>query len=77
MTVRDALTKGIIGCAIRVHQVLGPGYLESVYHRALEHELRRARLSFESEVKLEVRYDNVVVGTSRLTCWLPGACCLS
>lgn len=58
----DALTKAIIGCAIDVHKVLGPGYLESVYHQALAHELRKAGLAFESEHKLKVRYDGVVVG---------------
>lgn len=58
----DALTQAVIGCALAVHKTLGPGYLESVYHRALAQELRKAGLTFESEHKLDVRYDGVVVG---------------
>ncbi len=38
------LTQSIIGCAMRVHNTLGPGFLESVYHRALVHELTKLGL---------------------------------
>lgn len=53
----------VIGCAMKVHSALGPGFLESVYQNALVHELRKAGLTVETEVRLEVRYDGVVVGT--------------
>ena len=43
------LTRRIIGCVIRVHQGLGPGFLENVYRRAMAIELRRAGLSMEVE----------------------------
>jgi GxxExxY protein len=56
------LTEAIIGCAMKVHRVLGPGFLESVYQNALAHELARARLSVELEKPLEVRYEGIVVG---------------
>ena len=56
------LTGKIIGAAMKVHRALGPGFLESVYHQALAHELRKQGIPFESEVKLTVRYDGVVVG---------------
>lgn len=53
----------VIGCAMKVHSALGPGFLESVYQNALVHELRKDGLTVETEVRLEVRYDGVVVGT--------------
>ena len=56
------LTEKIIGCAMRVHSTLGPGFLESVYQNALAHELRKAGLKVECERQVTVRYDGVVVG---------------
>jgi GxxExxY protein len=55
-------TEKIIGCAMRVHAVLGPGFLESVYAKALAHELRKAGLKVECEMHISVEYDGVVVG---------------
>jgi GxxExxY protein len=56
------LTEKIIGCAMTVHRVLGPGFLESVYQNALTHELRKAGLEVECERKIQVTYDGVAVG---------------
>ena len=47
---------------MRVHRVLGVGFLESVYQRALTHELRKTGLVVEVEKRLKVFYDEVVVG---------------
>lgn len=52
----------VIGCAMRVHSALGPGFLESVYQKALMHELSKAGLTAEAEVRLTVTYDGVPVG---------------
>ena len=52
----------VIGCAMKVHSALGPGFLESVYQNALAHELGKAGLSVELEVRLTVNYDGVAVG---------------
>ena len=57
-----ALTDEIIGCAIRVHRALGPGFLESVYVKALAHELCKAGLQVECQRTVKVVYDGVVVG---------------
>ncbi len=46
----------IIGLAMRVHRALGPGLLESVYHRCLCYELSEAELPFEQQVRLPIRY---------------------
>ncbi len=56
------LTETIIGCAMRVHSALGPGFLESVYQRALEHELLKTGLQVECQKPVLVHYDGVIVG---------------
>lgn len=58
----EALTQSIIGAAMRVHTTLGPGFLESVYQRALIHELTKLDLTVESEKALTVTYEGVIVG---------------
>lgn len=56
------LTEKIIGCAMKVHSALGPGFLESVYHKALSHELGKAGLKVECERPITAHYDAVAVG---------------
>jgi GxxExxY protein len=56
------LTEQVIGCAMKVHRVLGPGFLESVYKNALLFELSRAGLQASPEQRLTVRYEGAVVG---------------
>jgi GxxExxY protein len=58
----DVLTHQIIGGAMRVHSILGPGLLESVYRRALQHELRKRGLRVISEKPIPVHYDGVDLG---------------
>jgi GxxExxY protein len=52
----------VIGLAMKVHSTLGPGFLESVYHAALAHELRKANIPFESKKRINVYYDDIVAG---------------
>jgi len=52
----------VIGLAMKVHSTLGAGFLESVYHKALAHELTKAEIPFESEKSLNVAYDGILVG---------------
>ncbi len=58
----DPLTQQIIGLAMKVHRVLGPGFLESVYRKALLIELRKAGLRAEEEKRISVLYEGVSVG---------------
>jgi GxxExxY protein len=58
----QGLTEAIIGCAMRVHSALGPGFLESVYSNALAHELKKVGLEVDREESVTVQYDGVVVG---------------
>jgi len=53
---KDPRTSRIIGAAIEVHRVLGPGLLESAYEECLCHELYLRGLSFERQVALPVSY---------------------
>lgn len=59
------LTHLIIGAAMEVHRILGSGYLESVYHAALVHELSLRNLQFIHEAKLQVNYKGIVAGDFR------------
>ncbi len=56
------LTETIIGCAYRVHNQMGFGFLESVYQRCLMIELARAGLRAEAQPAVTVRYDGDPVG---------------
>jgi len=55
-------TFSVIGAAMEVHKILGPGFLEAVYQAALERELTLRNIFFEQKVKLPVTYKDVVVG---------------
>jgi GxxExxY protein len=52
----DELTHRIIGCAIRVHEELGPALLESGYQAAMEIELRQQRIAFEAQRTIPAYY---------------------
>jgi GxxExxY protein len=61
-TASAELTGRVIGLAMKVHSVLGNGFLESVYQRALAHEFRKAGLRYELEKAIQVHYDDEPVG---------------
>ena len=56
------LTYTVIGCAYKVHNVLGPGFLEKVYENALKIELRKLGIETRQQVKLPVLYEGQQVG---------------
>lgn len=51
------LTSKIIGICIKVHKILGPGLLESVYEKAICFELAKAGLSFRRQQGIKVIYE--------------------
>jgi len=56
------ITEQIIGAAFEVYKVLGYGFLEKVYHKALVVELKLRRLPIEEEYAIKVIYKNEIVG---------------
>jgi GxxExxY protein len=62
----EGLTHSIIGAAMEVHRMLGPGFLESIYKNAVLHELRLRGLEAKSELEIQVAYKGFLVGRHRL-----------
>jgi GxxExxY protein len=62
----DALARDVIGVAIEVHRVLGPGLLESIYEEALCVELELAGIPFERQVPVQVHYKQRFIGNAKL-----------
>ena len=60
---RDPLTRQIIGAAIEVHRVLGPGLLESIYEKALCIELDTRGLKYARQLEVPAYYKGRLLGT--------------
>ena len=58
----NEITEKIIGCAYKVSNVLGCGFLEKVYENALAHELRQAGLVVAQQYEIRVYYEEIVAG---------------
>ena len=64
--LHETLTRKIIGCAMNVHSVLGNGFQEVIYQRALEIEMQQAGLNFAREMEMPIFYRNIQIGTRRV-----------
>ena len=62
----DDLTARIIGAAMEVHSILGPGLLESIYEEALCHEFQLRNITYARQVAVDVRYKDRVIQGQRL-----------
>lgn len=62
----SALTEKIIGCAMEVHKILGNGFQEVIYQRALEMEMNLQGLKFSREFEMPIYYKNNRIGTRRV-----------
>ncbi len=60
----NEISETIIGAAIEVHRVLGPGLLESVYEDALYHELHLRGLQFQRKQSVPIPYKGIKLGTA-------------
>src|SRR3989442_13476402 len=66
----DDLTQKIIGCAYKVHNTLGPGFLEKVYENALRIELEKQGFRVRQQEPISVVYDGQVVGEYYADLWV-------
>jgi GxxExxY protein len=60
------LTSKIIGCAMTVHKLLGNGFQEVIYQRALAIEMNLARIAFQREFEMPIFYREEQIGTRRV-----------
>jgi GxxExxY protein len=68
-----AITHSIIGAALEVHNLLGPGFLESVYKHSLIRELELRGLQAETEVEVPIRYKTHLVATHMMDLIVEGS----
>ena len=69
MEIND-LTRQVIGCAYKVHNVLGFGFLEKVYENALKYELNKIGIDVNQQGKLPVWYEGQSVGVFFPDLWI-------
>jgi GxxExxY protein len=65
-------TEEIIGAAFEVYGILGYGFLESDYQKAMQVELQRLGLKCEIECPIKVQYQGVIVGEFRADLFVEG-----
>jgi GxxExxY protein len=68
----DRLAHEVIGAAIEVHRILGPGFLESVYEEALIVELGLRTIPVQRQVPIPLVYKGVAIGQGRLDLLVQG-----
>ena len=62
----DEITHSIIGAAIEVHKILGPGLLESIYEEALCKEFEFQDISYKRQIRINVTYKGHVISGQRI-----------
>jgi GxxExxY protein len=64
--LQPELTGKIIGCAMEVHNVLGNGFQEVIYQRALEIEMMQQGLNFSCEHEMDIYCKGIKIGNRRV-----------
>lgn len=59
-TRADSWSNRVIGAAIEVHRIKGPGLLESIYQRCLERELEMLQIPYQRQVEIPIEYKGLV-----------------
>jgi GxxExxY protein len=55
----NEVSQRVIGCAMKIHNALGAGVLESAYHACICHEFAEDGLKFQHQARLPVVYNDV------------------
>ncbi len=63
---KSDITGRIIKCAQKVHRILGNGFQEVIYQRALEIEFKEEELYFAREKEMDITYEGIVIGARRV-----------
>jgi GxxExxY protein len=58
----NELAEQVIGCAFKVSNNLGAGFLEKVYENALVYELTKKGIKVQQQYPVKVKYEDVIVG---------------
>lgn len=61
MAPEEDIGRAIIGAAIKIHSIVGPGLLESAYEACLIYELEKQRLRVRTQVAVPLRYEEILV----------------
>jgi GxxExxY protein len=64
--VFEELSGKILEAAVAVHKALGPGFLESVYQKAMEVALRHRGIAFQEQKEIRIFFEGEEVGFHRL-----------
>ena len=64
--IHAELSERILGCCIKVHKALGPGFLEKIYEEALCLELGKTGLKYERQKPVFILYAGKLIGEHRL-----------
>ncbi|MGB1124862.1 MAG: GxxExxY protein [Phycisphaeraceae bacterium] len=68
----DRLAHEVIGAAIEVHRILGPGFLERSYQRALSIELKLKDIPHTTESPVQLEYKGELIGEGRIDLLVAG-----
>ena len=66
------LTGKVIGCCMEVHKILGNGFQEVIYQRALAIEFKRQDIPFTREHEVEISYKGESIGARRVDFFVDG-----
>ena len=69
----SAVTGKIIGCALEVHKIIGNGFPEVIYQRALAKEMNLQGLTFAREFEIPIFYKEEQIGTRRVDFFVENA----